>query len=221
MAETQASKSTARPGFSRRRFLQGAGAVGVGAVILESPLLRGSDAEGQPLPGDGTVISGNVDIVLNINGQDHQINVEPRTTLLNALRNHVEPPLTGPKLVCDMGTCGACTVLLEGKPVYGCLTLAIDAVGKKITTVEGLGTPENPNVVQQAFHEKDGMMCGFCTPGFVTCISGLLMENPDPTDEEVREYCKGNFCRCGTFPHVFQAAQEAAKAVQKGGKLTL
>jgi aerobic-type carbon monoxide dehydrogenase small subunit (CoxS/CutS family) len=110
-----------------------------------------------------------------------------------------------------MGTCGGCTVLLDDKPVYGCLTLAIDVVGRKITTVEGIGTPEQLSPVQAAFGEKDAMMCGFCTDGFVTSITGLLKTNPDPTEQEVREACKGNFCRCGTYPRIFQAALEAAK----------
>jgi xanthine dehydrogenase YagT iron-sulfur-binding subunit len=198
-------------GFSRRRFLQGVGVAGVGALIVDNPLARAAD---QTPPADTTaakIISGPTQITLNVNGQDRTITVEPRTTLLNALRNHVEPPITGPKLVCDMGTCGCCTVLLDDKPVYGCLTLAMDAVGRKITTVEGLGTPDHPNAVQAAFVEKDAMMCGFCTPGFVTSVTGLLMQNPHPTLEEVREACKGNFCRCGTYPHIFEAALTAAK----------
>ena len=107
-----------------------------------------------------------MNIVLDVNGQKRTVSVEPRTTLLNALRNNLDKPLTGPKLVCDMGTCGACTVLMDGKPVYSCLVLAMDAVGKRLTTVEGLGTPESMNSVQVAFVEHDALMCGFCTPGF-------------------------------------------------------
>ena len=135
-------------------------------------------------------------------------------TLLNTLRNHLEPAVTGPKLVCDMGTCGACTVLLDGKPVYSCLVLAVDAAKKKITTVEGLGSPETLNAVQAAFVEHDASMCGFCTPGFVTTISAYLKKNPNPSLAEVREACKGNFCRCGTYPKVFEAALAAAKGSQ-------
>ncbi|MGA2443534.1 MAG: (2Fe-2S)-binding protein [Tepidisphaeraceae bacterium] len=199
-------------GYSRRRFLQGVGVAGVGALVAEHPLLRA--AETPPTSPDATdrPISGNIDIVLTVNGQPRKVTVEPRTTLLNALRNNMDPPITGPKLVCDMGTCGGCTVLLDDKPVYGCLQLAIDVVGKKITTVEGIGTPERLSSVQAAFGEKDAMMCGFCTDGFVTSISGLLKANPNPTEQEVREACKGNFCRCGTYPRIFQAALEAAKA---------
>jgi aerobic-type carbon monoxide dehydrogenase small subunit (CoxS/CutS family) len=208
---------TTQHGFTRRKFLKGVGAAGVGAIVVDPPLSPSHVAEAAPAPDPGAAPAGQVlkgpqPLVLNVNGQDRSISVEPRTTLLSALRNTVEPPLTGPKLVCDMGTCGGCTVLLDDKPVYGCLTLAIRAVGRKITTVEGIGTPDKLSPVQAAFVEKDAMMCGFCTSGFVTTITGLLKENPDPTLEQVKEYCKGNFCRCGTYPHIFQAALAAAKA---------
>ena len=205
-------KGPRQSGYTRRRFLQGVGVAGVGALVAEHPLLRA--AETPPPSPDATdrPISGNVEIVLNVNGQARKVTVEPRTTLLNALRNNMDPPVTGPKLVCDMGTCGGCTVLLDDKPVYGCLQLAIDVVGRKITTVEGIGTPERLSPVQAAFGEHDAMMCGFCTDGFVTSITGLLNANPNPTEQEVREACKGNFCRCGTYPRIFQAALEAAKA---------
>jgi xanthine dehydrogenase YagT iron-sulfur-binding subunit len=201
-------------GFSRRRFLKGVGAVGVGAIVLDRPPLP-AEADATPSAADSKIVKGPVPITLNVNGKDYTVTVEPRTTLLNALRNHLVPPLTGPKLVCDMGTCGACTVLLDGKNVYGCLTLAIDATGKQITTVEGLGTPENPNPVQAAFVEKDGMMCGFCTDGFVTSITALLRRNSNPTLDEIKDGCKGNFCRCGTYPHIFEAALAAAKSGAK------
>jgi xanthine dehydrogenase YagT iron-sulfur-binding subunit len=214
---TNKGDGTLRPGFTRRRFLTGVGAVGVGALVVDpKPLLAADDAPQTPAAGS-KIISGPVQIALNVNGQDCQVTVEPRTTLLNALRNSVVPQTTGPKLVCDMGTCAACTVLLDDKPCYGCLTLAIDAVGRKITTAEGLGTPGNLNAVQAAFCEKDAMMCGFCTPGFVTAISGLLMQNPNPTLEEIKEGCKGNFCRCGTYPHIFEAALAAAKSGKRIG----
>jgi xanthine dehydrogenase YagT iron-sulfur-binding subunit len=195
---------------SRRTFLRG---VGVAAVTADALLARAAQspaAETRPpySPAANTPVSGSIEISLSVNDQERTVTVEPRTTLLSALRDRLEPGVTGPKLVCDAGTCGACTVLLEGKPVYGCMVLAIDAVGKKITTVEGLGTPEHMSPVQQAFMEKDAMMCGFCTPGFVTTVTALLRDNPHPTLEEVKEGCKGNFCRCGTYPHIFQAAME-------------
>jgi len=196
---------------SRRRFLKGVGIAGAGAAFADHLLADTQAAEAQA-NGPTSSVAGTVEIILEINGQKRSVRVEPRTTLLNTLRNHLDPPLTGPKLVCDMGTCGACTVLLEDKPVYSCLVLAVDAVGRKITTVEGLGTAEKPNPVQNAFVDKDALMCGFCTPGFVTTISAYLKKNPNPTLQDVREACKGNFCRCGTYPRVFEAALMAAQA---------
>ena len=192
---------------SRRKFLKGVGIAGAGAALADHLLVEGKEAEAAP-----QTISGATKITLEVNGQRRNVEVEPRTTLLNALRNHLEPAVTGPKLVCDVGTCGACTVLLDGKPAYSCLVLAVDATNKKITTVEGLGSPEKPNAVQAAFVEHDALMCGFCTPGFVTTISAYLKKNPNPSLDEVREACKGNFCRCGTYPRVFEAALAAAKA---------
>jgi len=201
---------------SRRKFLKGVGVAGAGAALADSLLNHDVSAAKSKLNTPGAPISGNVNIALDINGQKRNATVEPRTTLLNTMRDRLEPGITGPKLVCDMGTCGACTVLMDGKPVYSCLVLAVDAVGKKLTTVEGLGTPENMNAVQQAFVEHDALMCGFCTPGFVTTISAYLKKNSNPTLEEVREACKGNFCRCGTYPRVFEAALAAAKAGANG-----
>ncbi len=197
---------------SRRKFLKGVGVAGAGAALADSLLSHDVNAAESGLDAPGAPVSGSVNIALNVNGQRRNATVEPRTTLLNTLRNHLEPGVTGPKLVCDMGTCGACTVMMDGKPVYSCLVLAVDAVGKKLTTVEGLGTPENMNGVQKAFVEHDALMCGFCTPGFVTTISAYLKKNANPTLAEVREACRGNFCRCGTYPRVFEAALAAAKA---------
>lgn len=200
---------------SRRRFLKGVGVAGAGVALADQLLIQTEAKEAQA--NRSRSLTGNVDVTLNINGQNRRARVEPRTTLLNTLRNNLDPPLTGPKLVCDMGTCGACTVLLDGKTAYSCLVLAVDAVGKKITTVEGLGNPTALNGVQTAFVEKDALMCGFCTPGFVTTISAYLKENPKPSLAEVREACKGNFCRCGTYPRVFEAALAAAKNVTGDG----
>jgi len=197
---------------SRRKFLKGVGVAGAGAALADSLLTHDTSAANSDIDAAGAPVSGSVNIALNVNGQRRNATVEPRTTLLNTLRNHLEPGVTGPKLVCDMGTCGACTVMMDGKPVYSCLVLAVDAVGKKLTTVEGLGTPENMNGVQKAFVEYDALMCGFCTPGFVTTISAYLKKNANPTLAEVREACRGNFCRCGTYPRVFEAALAAAKA---------
>jgi xanthine dehydrogenase YagT iron-sulfur-binding subunit len=221
MAGTSKDPSNAGPspsGLSRRSILKGVGVAAVAGDALLARMTRAADGDAAPDPAAlNKPISGNVKLTLNINGKDQQVTVEPRTTLLSALRDRLEPPLTGPKLVCNAGTCGACTVIMNGKNVYGCSVLAIDAVGKKITTVEGIGTPDKLSPVQAAFMEKDGMMCGMCTDGFVTSITAFLQKNPNPTLEQVREGIKGNFCRCGTYPHVFEAAMAAAKSMGKVG----
>lgn len=194
---------------SRRRFLKGVGIAGAGAALADGLLI---DANAQKRPAvAGQPVAGNQNVALNINGRLRSVTVEPRNTLLNTLRDKLDPPITGPKLVCDVGTCGACTVLLDGKPVYSCLVLAIDATGKEITTVEGLGSPGSLNAVQTAFIDKDALMCGFCTPGFITTISAYLKKHPTASDQEMRDACKGNFCRCGTYPRIFEAAVAAAK----------
>ena len=215
MSEVPKRKSS-RYDPSRRKFLKGVGVAGAGAALAESLLTRDVVDAKSKLDAAGEPLSGSVNVALDINGQKRNATVEPRTTLLNAMRDRLEPGITGPKLVCDMGTCGACTVIMDGKPVYSCLVLAVDAVGRKLTTVEGLGTPQNMNEVQKAFVAQDALMCGFCTPGFVTTVSAYLKQNANPTLDEVREACKGNFCRCGTYPRVFEAALAAAKAGTAG-----
>ena len=209
--EQEPKKSSSDHDPSRRRFLKGVGVAGAGAALVDHIIAGDAKVSPKASLAPGEVVNGSVEIVLDVNGAKRNVSVEPRTTLLNALRNHLEPAITGPKLVCDMGTCGACTVLMDGKNVYSCLVLAVDAVGKKLTTVEAFGTPDKLSPVQAAFVEHDGLMCGFCTPGFVTTISAYLKKNPNPTLDEVREACKGNFCRCGTYPRVFEAALAAAK----------
>ncbi len=198
---------------SRRQFLKGVGVAGAGAAIADHLLLNKEAKANESQQSSGArPAAGTINLVLKINGKNRNVTVEPRVTLLSALRNYLDPPLIGPKLVCDAGTCGACTVLMDGKPVYSCLVLAVDAVNRDVTTVEGLGSPDKLSAVQSAFVQHDGLMCGFCTPGFVTTISAYLKQNPNPTVDQVREACKGNFCRCGTYPHIFEAALAAAKA---------
>jgi xanthine dehydrogenase YagT iron-sulfur-binding subunit len=210
VSNRQSSKRPPRSGLSRRGFLKG---VGAAAIATDGLLVNGCERlERQPvIAAHSGPVFGPVKITLDVNDQSRAVTIEPRTTLLSALRDRLDPAVTGPKLVCDAGTCGACTVLLDGKPVYGCSVLAIDCVGKSITTVEGLGTPEHLSPVQAAFVDKDATMCGYCTSGFVTSVTALLRKNPNPTLEQVREGCKGNFCRCGTYPHIFAAALSAAK----------
>jgi aerobic-type carbon monoxide dehydrogenase small subunit (CoxS/CutS family) len=191
---------------SRRSFIKGLGTGAAGAAVLGGgAVLERDEAEAASSAQAGP---GPARFTLNINGQARQVQAEPRTTLLNVLRNNLD--LTGAKLVCDRGSCGACTVHVDGKPVYSCMMLAIDAQGKKITTVEGLGTPERMDPVQEAFVDHDALMCGFCTPGLVMAVRALLNKNPHPTLEQVKEACSGNLCRCGTYPRVFDAAMAAS-----------
>ncbi|HEX8324363.1 MAG TPA: (2Fe-2S)-binding protein [Tepidisphaeraceae bacterium] len=204
-------------GVSRRSFLKSVGATALAADALATTAAPAADAPAAAAADPDGIVRGETSIQLTINGQARTVTVEPRTTLLSALRDRLEPALTGPKLVCDAGTCGACTVILDGKTAYACSLLAIDLPGRQITTVEGLGTPDKLSPVQAAFCEKDAMMCGFCTSGFVTSVTSLLRANPDPTPEQIREGCKGNFCRCGTFPHIFAAATAAAETIKKTG----
>lgn len=212
--------ATQTRGLSRRQFLKGVGIVGAGST-LATGLLTPEEVEAAPTPlqtpPEGKSLKpGFHSITLNVNGQQRTMEVEPRTTLLNALRNHADPPITGPKLICDQGACGGCTVLVDGKTMYGCMLLAVDTVGKQITTVEGLEKDGKLSPVQQAFIEKDALMCGFCTPGFVMSVTSLLQTNANPTLADVQQACAGNVCRCGTYPRIFEAALEAAKK-QRGG----
>jgi aerobic-type carbon monoxide dehydrogenase small subunit (CoxS/CutS family) len=194
----------------RRKFFKGMGIAGAGAVAGDL-LLRRSVPERVEAAGDTPELPGEVSVALLINGERRTVRVEPRTTLLNALRDRLDPPVTGPKLVCDQGACGACTVLLDGKPVLSCLVLTLDVGERKVTTAEGLGTPDKLSPVQASFVAHDAQMCGFCTPGFVTSVSALLDRNPNPTLDDVRAACQGNVCRCGTYTRVFEAALAAAK----------
>ncbi len=140
---------------------------------------------------------GKVPVTLIVNGKKLTAQLEPRVTLLDALRDNFD--LTGAKRVCDRGVCGACTVLMEGKPVYACSVLAIDAQGAKITTIEGLAEGDALTPVMQAFVEHDAQQCGFCTPGFVLATTHFLEQHPSPTSDDIRRGLSGNFCRCGTY----------------------
>jgi xanthine dehydrogenase YagT iron-sulfur-binding subunit len=199
---------SSKKGFSRRGFL---GGVGVGAGSLGTGLLE-KDAEAAPPAVAGP---GPAPITLNINGKNVNVTVEPRVTLLAALREYLD--ITGAKEVCDRATCGACTVIIDGKTVYGCTTLAIDAQGKKIETIEGITSPDKMHPVSQAFWDNDAQQCGYCTPGFVMACKGFLDEHPNPTAEEIKAGLGGNLCRCGTYMGVRAAVAQAAKAM-KGGK---
>ena len=195
-------------GLSRRDFLK------VSGISLSVPLIIGHrviNVAGQEVKLFGP---GKVPLTLSINSKKYTAEVEPRVTLLETLRHELD--LTGAKRVCDRGTCGACTVIMDGKPVYACSVLAIEAQGKSITTVEGLVQGDKLHPVQQAFIDNDGQQCGFCTPGFVVACKAFLDKNPNPTPEQVQKGLGGNLCRCGTYIGVRAAVLQAAKS-QKGG----
>jgi xanthine dehydrogenase YagT iron-sulfur-binding subunit len=193
--------------FSRRTFLK---SFSTSAAVAATAQIEAVAAEIEKSNGEKVLGPGTVPVTLAVNGKDLKFQLEPRVTLLEALRNHAD--LTGSKEVCDRGTCGACTVLLDGEPVYSCSKLAIEAQGHKITTIEGLSVDGKLTPVQQAFIEQDALMCGFCTPGFVMSVTALLKKNPHPTAEQVRRSCSGNLCRCGTYPRIMQAALKGAGA---------
>ena len=146
---------------------------------------------------------------LNVNGKERTIEIEPRTTLADALRDRAD--LTGTKVVCDRGSCSACTVFINDVPQLSCMTLAIDAQNKKIRTIEGVATGDQLHPVQEQFIEHDAMQCGFCTPGMIMSCVALLERNKRPTLDDVKQATCGNLCRCGTYPKVFDATLAAAK----------
>jgi xanthine dehydrogenase YagT iron-sulfur-binding subunit len=201
------SEHLSSPGtvVDRRTFLKGLGTSAVAAASVQVGAM--ADEIGK-MAGPGPQGPGAVPVTLNINGKKSSFQLEPRVTLLDALRNY--GPLTGTKEVCDRATCGACTVLVDGKLVYSCMKLAIDTQGPEITTIEGLAKDGQLTNVQQAFIECDALMCGFCTPGLVLATTALLESNPKPTVDEIKRGCSGNICRCGTYPHVIKAALKAS-----------
>jgi xanthine dehydrogenase YagT iron-sulfur-binding subunit len=162
---------------------------------------------------------GKVNITLNINGAAKQLSVEPRVTLLDALRNDLD--ITGAKRVCDRATCGACTMIVDGKPIYSCTTLAVEAQGKKIRTVEGLEQNGKLHPVQKAFWDNDAQQCGFCTPGFVMACTALLEKHPAPTAEQIELGVGGNLCRCGTYVGIKAAIAQASGQMRKRGPAKL
>ncbi len=146
---------------------------------------------------------------LSINGHEHALLLEPRRTLLDALRHDLA--LTGTKKVCDMGNCGACTVIVDGRAMYACLLLAVDCDGREITTIEGVADGNELDPLQQAFVEEDAFQCGFCTSGQIMSLRALLDEHPDPSDEQIKRAVTGNLCRCGAYPNIIKAGRRAAQ----------
>ena len=195
---------------SRREFLKGAGVTGLASAVTAAGV-----AETEAQTGPRVLGPGDVPVSLMVNGKRLELKIEPRVTLLDAIRNRAD--LTGNKRVCDRGSCGACTMIVDGRTVYSCSTLAIEVQGKQIRTVDGLANGATLHPVQQAFCDADALMCGFCTPGFVVATVALLEKHPNATPEQMRKGLDGNICRCGTFVRILEAANAAkAKGVARG-----
>jgi aerobic-type carbon monoxide dehydrogenase small subunit (CoxS/CutS family) len=193
-------------GYSRRGFIRG---VGLGSSAIGSGIL---DKSALAAPPAGSVGPGPVPVTLRINGKVHQLQLEPRVTLLDALRDQLD--ITSPKRSCDRGNCGACTVLMGGKAVNACSILAIDAQDKDIQTVEALGTPAKPHALFVSFVKNDAVQCGFCTPGFALAAKAFLDRNPNPTEEQIQHAFGGNICRCGAYTPLRKAVMDAAKSMK-------
>jgi len=205
MAEGKAPPTDGTSGVTRRGLIKGIATAVTAASTGATALLVETRHELQAAnPSSPMAVS------VTVNGVVKAGSFEPRTTLAEALRDSWG--LTGTKIGCDRGACGACTVLLDSLAVNACLTLVHDADGRKVTTVEGLGSPEGMAPIQKAFVEADALQCGFCTPGMVVSCAGLLARNPRPAPHEVREAVAGNLCRCGTYTGVFDACEAAARA---------
>jgi xanthine dehydrogenase YagT iron-sulfur-binding subunit len=191
--------------FSRRGFIKTAGPTTAAALAGrdDEAVAEMEKSEQQNLVGPGPA-----PVALNINGKTHRLKIEPRVTLLEVLRNHLDH--TGSKEVCDRAQCGACTVLIDDKPINACMMLAVAAQGKSIRTIEGISASGKLTPIQKEFIEHDALMCGFCTPGFITSLTALLEQAPNATDDQIKEACSGHLCRCGTYPKVLKAARAAA-----------
>lgn len=200
---TPAPPDTPDSAVSRRDFFRTVGVSTVATAVVSAA--RPAEAQAPAAIGPGEV-----PITLTVNGQAHPLSVEPRVTLLDALRTRLD--ITGPKRVCDRGACGACTVIIDGRTYYACSMLAIEAQGKNVRTIESVADGEALSPVQQAFVDHDASMCGFCTSGFVMSAVALLEATPDPTDDQIRRALDGNLCRCGTNIGLFAAM----KGVRRG-----
>lgn len=191
---------------TRRRFIKQV--AGTSVAIAIGPNVLTSTSVDQPVSTAATAATSNsAKINLNINGKKYALDVDPRVTLLDALRERLQ--LTGSKKGCDYGQCGACTVLVNGRRINSCLTLAVMHEGDEITTIEGLANGDELHPVQAAFIEQDGFQCGYCTPGQICSAVALLKENHASSDDEIREWMSGNICRCGAYPNILAAIKEA------------
>jgi xanthine dehydrogenase YagT iron-sulfur-binding subunit len=195
---------------SRRDFIKGFGGGALGAAV--APKLLTSGALSVQTGSGEVAVYSKKQVSLTVNGKPVSLVVNANETLLDVMRDRLN--LTGAKRICDRGECGGCTVLLNGKPVYACMFLAIRAHGSQITTIEGLASEANLHPVQQAFIDKDGYQCGFCTPGVIMTTAAFLSRNPDPTRHQIQHALSGNLCRCGNYQKIFDAVAEAARKVR-------
>ena len=172
----------------------------------------------EPLSASTVALAPTQPVTLHINGQDHTLQIAPWTTLLDALREYLD--LTGTKKGCDHGQCGACTVLVDGKRINSCLSLAVMQEGSDIQTIEGLGTVQSLHPLQQAFIDHDAFQCGYCTPGQICSAQGLINEGKAKTEDEVRELMSGNICRCGAYTNILSAVMEVLDSKDAGSNQT-
>jgi xanthine dehydrogenase YagT iron-sulfur-binding subunit len=207
MSESPPSRKSS--GFNRRAFM--ASVAGSAVAVPWTARAAGAAADQPFAPSDPSLP---VDMTLRVNGGDHLLSIDARTTVLDALREHLG--LTGSKKGCDHGQCGACTVLIDGRRVLSCLTLAIAAQGQEITTIEGLAQGEQPHPMQQAFIDQDAFQCGYCTPGQIMSAIACVQEGHAGTDADIREYMSGNICRCAAYPNIVAAVKQAAPEILKG-----
>ncbi len=196
---------------TRRKFIKQV--AGTSAAIAIGPNLIGAASLDQVEPTSAAgATSDSVNVHLKINGKGYTLDIDPRVTLLDALRERLQ--LTGSKKGCDHGQCGACTVLVNGRRINSCLSLAVTHEGDEITTIEGLANGEELHPLQSAFIEHDGFQCGYCTPGQICSAAALLKENHANSDDEIREWMSGNICRCGAYPNILAAIKEAKTKVR-------
>ncbi|TQF32077.1 (2Fe-2S)-binding protein [Bradyrhizobium sp. UNPA324] len=201
------SSSSKRSAFDRRAFMAGA----AGSVLVPITARAAAEEARAPAAQDPALP---VDVTLRVNGKDKRLHVDARTTVLDALRDHLK--LTGSKKGCDHGQCGACTVLIDDRRVVSCLTLALAAEGQEITTIEGLATDDRLHPMQQAFIDNDAFQCGYCTPGQIMSAIACVKEGHAKSEADIREYMSGNICRCAAYPNIVAAVKQAAPEIMKG-----
>lgn len=197
---------------TRRGFIKNLSASIAGATVIPPILKSGAKNFSGELKDS---LEGKVELILRVNGKNIKKKIFPTITLAEFLRENLE--LRGTKIACNRGECGACTVILDGQAVYSCHLLALDAKGKSVITIEGLSGNGNPSAIQKAFIHKDGLQCGFCTPGQIMAASALLMNSPNPSEQEIKEAMSGNLCRCAAYPKIIESVSAASEILSNKG----